>query len=361
MTSPEDNSLEEALRRALSNAASEVEPGTDGLDKIRARIGNRPPRPWLFSVLAGLIGRVRHWPWRGHWAWQDSLPRLAALQERRSRRGNFHGPGVGWLRYVTVLAGIAVLASIALGVQPFRHAILQASSSLNGGGGSPRGGAGTEGGGTQASAGGGTQSAGAGAAGGGQASQPGGTATAKSPTSGPRPTSSARCMSTALPVVTDEKPSQASAAPQASGTTPASEVSSSGGSSLATPAQPVYSNRNVPTCPVSAPARTPTPRPARSSSSPVPTPSDVPSTQASAPTGTDPPPSATPTASATPTPTPSAHGSSPTDHHSPPADHHSSTTGHTLSSGPSGSPSSSRQQRQEKRHADLRDWRYRRR
>jgi len=59
MTSPEDNSLEEALRRALSNAASEVEPGTDGLDKIRARIGNRPSRPWLFSVLVGLVVRVK--------------------------------------------------------------------------------------------------------------------------------------------------------------------------------------------------------------------------------------------------------------------------------------------------------------
>jgi hypothetical protein len=355
MTSPEDNSLEEALRRALSNAASEVEPGTDGLDKIRARIGNRPPRPWLFSVLAGLAGRVRHWPWRGHWAWQDSLPRLAALQERRSRRGNFQGPGIGWLRYVTVLAGIAVLASIALGVQPFRHAILQASSSLDGGGGSPGGGAGTEGGGTQASAGGGTQSAGTVAAGSGQASQSGAAAAAKSPTSGPRPTSSARCVSTALPVVTDAKPSQASVAPVASGTASASS---------ATPAQPVYSNRNVPTCPVSAPARTPTPRPARSSSSPVPTPSDVPSTQA-APTGTGLPPSDTPTASTTPTPTPTptsaAHGSSPTGHDSPPTGHDSRPTGHTLSSGPSGSPSSSWQQRQEKRHADLRDWRYRRR
>ena len=95
MTSPEDNGLEEALRRALSDAASEVEPGTDGLEKIRARIGNRPPRPWLFSVLAGLIGRVRHWTWRGHWAWQDSLPRLGPPGSARSRRGNFPGWGIG--------------------------------------------------------------------------------------------------------------------------------------------------------------------------------------------------------------------------------------------------------------------------
>ena len=134
MTSPGDDGLEEALRRALSDAASEIEPGTDGLDRIRGRIGNRPPRPWLFSILSGLLDRVRHWTWRGHWAWQDSLPRLSALRERRSRRGNFQGQGAGWVRFVTVLAGIAALAGIALGVQPFRHAILQASSSLNGGG-----------------------------------------------------------------------------------------------------------------------------------------------------------------------------------------------------------------------------------
>ena len=50
MTSPEDDGLEEALRRALSDAASEIEPGADGLDKIRARIGDRRPRPWLLSV-----------------------------------------------------------------------------------------------------------------------------------------------------------------------------------------------------------------------------------------------------------------------------------------------------------------------
>lgn len=341
MTSPEDNGLEEALRRALSDAAGEVEPGTDGLDKIRARIGNRPPRPWLFSVLAGLIGRVRHWPWRGHWAWQDSLPRLAALQERRSRRGNFQESGVGWLRFVTVLGGIAVLASIALGVQPFRHAILQASSSLNGGGGPPRGSTGTEGGGTQASAGGGTQSAGTVGAGSGQASQPGATATAKSPTSGPRPTSSARCVSTALPVVTDAKPSRASVAPVASGTASPTKVPSSLGASSDMPAQSVYTNTSVPTCPVAATTRKTTPTPASSSSSSAPTPSYVPPTQSSAPTGTDPTPSQTPT----PTPTPTASGSSP--------------TGDPPSSSPADPTSLSWQQRQERRQADLRDRRHR--
>jgi hypothetical protein len=345
MTSPEDNGLEEALRRALSNAASEVEPGTDGLEKIRARIGNRPPRPWLFSVLAGLIGRVRHWPWRGHWAWQDSLPRLAALQERRSRRGNFQEPGVGWLRFVTVLGGIAVLASIALGVQPFRHAILQASSSLNGGGGSQRGGAGTEGGGTQGTAGGGTQSAGTVATGSGQASQPGGAAGAKSPASGPHPASSARCVSTALPAVTDEKPSRAGVTPEASGTASATKVHSSLGASPAMPAQAVYTNTSVPTCPVATRTRTPTPAPTSSSSSPVTAPAYVPPPQSSAPTGTDPTPS--PTLTPTPTPTPTPSGSSPAA--DPP------------SSSPADPPSSSWQQRDERRPTDLRDWRQRRR
>ena len=39
MTSPEDDDdLGEALRRALSEAASEVEPAKDGLDKIRTRL-----------------------------------------------------------------------------------------------------------------------------------------------------------------------------------------------------------------------------------------------------------------------------------------------------------------------------------
>ena len=74
MTSPEDDDLEQALRRALSAAADEIEPGPDGLEKIRARIGDRRPRPWLLSVVFGVLGRVRHWTWRGHWAWQVHGP-----------------------------------------------------------------------------------------------------------------------------------------------------------------------------------------------------------------------------------------------------------------------------------------------
>ena len=65
--------MEEALRRALTEAVSEVETGADALERIRARIGQRPPRPWLVSVIADALRRVRHWTWRGHWAWQPSL------------------------------------------------------------------------------------------------------------------------------------------------------------------------------------------------------------------------------------------------------------------------------------------------
>src|ERR1700747_512669 len=118
MTSPGGDDLEETLRRALSAAANEVQPGADGLDKIRARIGNRPPRPWLVSVLSGVVDRVRYWTWRGHWAWPGSLPGLHALLGLRSRWSNF--PRWSWnirsLRIVTALAGVAVIAGVILGV-----------------------------------------------------------------------------------------------------------------------------------------------------------------------------------------------------------------------------------------------------
>jgi hypothetical protein len=336
MTSPEDDGLEEALRRALSDAASEVEPGGDGLEKIRARIGDRPPRPWLLSVLAGLVDRVRHWTWRGHWAWQDSLPGLGALRERRSRRSNFPGPGIGWLRLVTVLAGVAVLTGIALGVQPVRHAISQASSTLNGGGGSPNGGAGTEGKGTQAN-GGATPTVGVASSGSGPVGQTGTTVATNSRTGTPHPAASGRCGSSALPSPAGAKPSQASATAAASASTggaataTAAPAARSAGS--ATPAQPVYTSTNEQTCPVPRPTRTPTPTPTSSSAAPVTTPSDPSPTQAPSPTWTD--------------PTPTSSGPSPTSDPSSP--------------GPSDPPSRSWPDRGQRRHASLRDQHSRRR
>ena len=176
VTAP-DNGMEEALRRALTEAVSQVEPGTDALERIRTRIGQRPPRPWLLSVAADVLGRARHWTWRGHWAWQSSwawpttVPALSALPWPRLMRlprpgaplldGTLRpGPArparllrldtVSWLRPVGVLAGIAIIASVSFGVQPFRQAIIQASSTVLSGGQPQTGGAGTEGSGTPA-------------------------------------------------------------------------------------------------------------------------------------------------------------------------------------------------------------------
>ena len=57
MTAP-GNGLEEALRRGLAEAVGRIEPSADGLERIHARIGGRPPRPWLLNC------RRRH-PRRG--------------------------------------------------------------------------------------------------------------------------------------------------------------------------------------------------------------------------------------------------------------------------------------------------------
>src|SRR5215469_14818751 len=70
MTAPDDG-LEQVLRQALSSAAGQVEPGDGGLERILVAAGTARPRPWLSSVAAEASRRVRHWTWRGHWAWQD--------------------------------------------------------------------------------------------------------------------------------------------------------------------------------------------------------------------------------------------------------------------------------------------------
>src|SRR5450756_2946496 len=92
MTAPEDD-LEKALRQALAAALSQVQPGAEGLERIRAKIGTRPPQPWLLSVASGAYDRMRHWTWRGHWTWRFSLaspadlpwPRLLRLPQASSQ------------------------------------------------------------------------------------------------------------------------------------------------------------------------------------------------------------------------------------------------------------------------------------
>jgi hypothetical protein len=166
-SSPGDG-LEDALRRALSDAVSEVEPGAGGFDRIRARIGRRPPRPWLIAVLAGAAERARSWTWRGHWAW-PGLPPVRAHPPwltRRPRQRNGVPAGeagrrgdtslrqgaldrrpIGWLWLAAALAGVTVIASVSLGLQPVRQAIIQASTTVLHGGPDPQrsGGADTDG------------------------------------------------------------------------------------------------------------------------------------------------------------------------------------------------------------------------
>lgn len=295
MTSPEDdNGLEEALRRALSEAASGVEPGNDGLDKIRSRIAGRPPRPWLLSVLSGGADRVRNWTWRGHWAWPGWLSRLTEVRWPRLRRGSFPFPGWGnWsLRLAAVFAAAAVIAGVTLGDRPFRNAIIQAGTALQGGGsGSQRTTAGTEGSGIRT----GSVPPSAGSAPGGQI----GTGSASRTSNAVKPHSSAaQCQPSALPAVASTQPSLTDAQPTAPATSTATETPSLVASAPASSGQPVYTNTSALTCPVAAPTQSPTPTPATS----APTPTSTPTPTGGYPTSGGPT-SGDPTPTADPTPT----------------------------------------------------------
>ena len=310
MTSPEDDGLEQALRRALSEAASGVEPGTDGLDQIRARIGDRPPRPWLLSVLFGVVERVRYWSWRGHWAWPPSLSKLPGLRGPRSRRSNFPRWGFGSLRLAVVLAGIAAIAAITLGIQPFRHVILQASAALNGDSGSQQVNAGTEGSGTPTA--GGSAGPAISAASGGQTGASGSPGASATSSNGKlQPTATAKCVTSTLPVVVGTRSSVTDVTPRASGTAvPATTTAPATTTGPATPspaasAQPYDTSTAAVTCPVSAATKSAAPTPSSSPSSPVATPAAT----AQAPDYAYP--------SATPTPTASAVAPSSADDDSP--------------------------------------------
>src|SRR5712691_3527318 len=137
MTAPEDD-LAEALRQALSAAAEQVEPGTEGLARIRAKTSARTPRPWLVSVATDAVRMARHWAWRGHWAWQDpgywvwaARPenfRLATWQRWAAELPRAVRPTrLGWARLVGGLAAAASITAVAVAVPPLRSALVQVS------------------------------------------------------------------------------------------------------------------------------------------------------------------------------------------------------------------------------------------
>jgi hypothetical protein len=336
MTAPGDgDGLEEALRRGLAEAVGRIEPSADGLERIRARIGHRRPRPWLLTVGADALGAARHWVWRGHWSWQWSwawptalpaavggaaarvpwlvLPRLRRLPRPGEllRLGSTGSPrtapvvGVGWLRPVGVLVAVALIASVSFGVQPFRQAIVQASNTvLSGGGPSGGGRAGTDGDGTQTSNGTGSSGAGptpTGAHGptrGAGATSSGGTASAS-------PTTSSTCVAT---VTTDATSAMAASSAPTVATSAGSATFAAASERQAellvrslTPSAR-SSPTPTPTCGTSTPSVTPTP----ATSSGAPTISPSPSVGAMSPTPTTSPtptPTLTPTDSGSDTPT----------------------------------------------------------
>lgn len=348
---PEESSPEEALRRALSDAVSGVEPSADGLDRIRARIGRRRPRPWLVAVLAGAAERVRHWTWRGHWAWPESLSWSGQPAARRKRRPRHRkgrpgaeaarltrrfpglGPlarlGPGRLWPAAALAGVVLLAGVALSVQPFRQAIGQGNAipAPDGGarpGGAGTGGAGTEGKGTPADDG-STEPALDATPGATRPSQPGASGAA-SQSGGVLPAAtSGACRTGASPSLVNGQATQTPAGkqtpsagePGASSSAPASRVRGTRAPTPAfstlTPSVSRGSPRPAATCPVS-PASLPavpsvsTSNAAQTGTGAVLLPSDTPPATTSAPSGTAAPATV---ATATPTPAPTSSGTAP--------------------------------------------------
>src|SRR5712692_5221814 len=101
---PWQRDLEGVLRRALCTAADSVEPGADGLDRIRSRIRARRQLPsgWQMAELIGPAGRgsfVRN-------LLPTSTAARAALHAaaRRFRPGADRIGGYRWVRPAAALA-----------------------------------------------------------------------------------------------------------------------------------------------------------------------------------------------------------------------------------------------------------------
>ena len=104
--------LEDVLRRALHTAAQSVEPGADGLDRIRSRISARRPVPsgWNMADLAGRAGPGS--------SVLRNLPRVstgpraalyAVVQRFRPRSDD-----IGWNRWLRPAAAVATAVFVVL-------------------------------------------------------------------------------------------------------------------------------------------------------------------------------------------------------------------------------------------------------
>jgi len=104
--------LEDVLRRALRTAADSVEPGADGLDRIRSRISARRPLPsgWNMAELAGRAvpssSVLRNLP---RVSTAPRAPLYAVVQRFRPR-----SDGIGWNRWLRPAAAVATGVFVVL-------------------------------------------------------------------------------------------------------------------------------------------------------------------------------------------------------------------------------------------------------
>jgi hypothetical protein len=154
------NDFGETLRRALS-AAGQVEPTDDGLERIRAQVRARTPKPrlaaalsvvfpwpvyrllqyrtmvgdvlrqWLAAFIA-LSRRLVLWLSRNTTAAARELHQ-AGTAAGRPRHAAEHDPPsdhIGWIRPALAAASVAFAATLAMTVPPVRQAIVQLGSSV---------------------------------------------------------------------------------------------------------------------------------------------------------------------------------------------------------------------------------------
>ena len=97
--------LEDVLRRALRTAADSVEPGADGLDRIRSRVSARRPAPSGLNM-AELAGRaIPSSSVLRNLLRVSTAPRapLYAVVQRFQPRSD----GIGWNRWLRPAAAVA--------------------------------------------------------------------------------------------------------------------------------------------------------------------------------------------------------------------------------------------------------------
>src|ERR1700729_1217446 len=111
---------EAALRRALHAAAEQVDPGGDGLDRIRDRVRHRRPMPmpiaWVDIALTRLSLRVPD----GFWvAWDRMAHEVRSVAQHflpapaRGRPARSERPWLGWARPVAAMStAIFIVAAV---------------------------------------------------------------------------------------------------------------------------------------------------------------------------------------------------------------------------------------------------------